>query len=105
MNSSKFIRAAILGVALTALGTSAAAQTLLNVSYDPTRELYEDFNVFEQLFHAEEGWVSATSENMSLHVDMQSKKTAAFPPGVAACLARMKAAPPVFQIRRESSSS
>jgi len=29
---------------------------------------------------------------MSLHVDMQSKKTAAFPPGVAACLARMKAA-------------
>jgi sulfate/thiosulfate transport system substrate-binding protein len=44
MNSSKFIRAAILGVALTALGTSAAAQALLNVSYDPTRELYQDFN-------------------------------------------------------------
>jgi len=44
MNSSKFIRAAVLGVALTALGTSAAAQTLLNVSYDPTRELYQDFN-------------------------------------------------------------
>ena len=44
MNSSKFIRTAILGVALTALGTSAAAQTLLNVSYDPTRELYQDFN-------------------------------------------------------------
>jgi sulfate/thiosulfate transport system substrate-binding protein len=45
MSSSKFIRAAILGVALTILGTSAAAQqTLLNVSYDPTRELYQDFN-------------------------------------------------------------
>src|SRR6476620_5423753 len=44
MNSSKFIRAAILGIALTALGTSAAAQTLLNVSYDPTRELYQEFN-------------------------------------------------------------
>ena len=44
MNSSKFFRAAVLGVALTALGTSAAAQTLLNVSYDPTRELYQDFN-------------------------------------------------------------
>src|ERR1700686_5429314 len=27
---------------------------------------------FEQLFHAEEGWVSATSENLSLHVDMAS---------------------------------
>nr|MDP9324023.1 sulfate ABC transporter substrate-binding protein [Acidobacteriota bacterium] len=44
MNSLKIIRAAALGVALTALGTSAAAQTLLNVSYDPTRELYQDFN-------------------------------------------------------------
>ena len=45
MSSSKFIRAATLGVALTILGTSAAAQqTLLNVSYDPTRELYQDFN-------------------------------------------------------------
>jgi acyl-CoA thioester hydrolase len=29
---------------------------------------------------------------MSLHVDMQAKKTAAFPPEVAACLTRMKAA-------------
>ena len=47
---------------------------------------------FEQLFHAEEGWVSATSENMSLHVDMGAKKTAAFPREVVACLERMKAA-------------
>ena len=44
MHSSKIIRAAILGVALTVLGTAAVAQTLLNVSYDPTRELYQDFN-------------------------------------------------------------
>jgi len=44
MHSLKIIRAAILGVALTTLGTAAAAQTLLNVSYDPTRELYQDFN-------------------------------------------------------------
>jgi acyl-CoA thioester hydrolase len=66
---------------------------------DPVRVTFQllDFDAkrmhyFEQLFHATEGWVSATSENMSLHVDMQSKKTAAFPPEVAACLARMKAA-------------
>ena len=44
MHSSKIFRAAILGLALTALGTAAVAQTLLNVSYDPTRELYQDFN-------------------------------------------------------------
>jgi acyl-CoA thioester hydrolase len=56
------------------------------LDYDTKRMHY-----FEQLFHAAEGWVSATSENMSLHVDMATKKTAAFPPEIAACLARMKA--------------
>src|ERR1044072_4778776 len=30
--------------ALAALGSTAFAQTLLNASYDPTRELYQDFN-------------------------------------------------------------
>ena len=34
---------------------------------------------FEQLFHTEEGWLSATSENMVLHVDMTAKKIAPFP--------------------------
>jgi len=47
---------------------------------------------FEQLFHAEEGWLSATSENMALNVDMTVKKTAAFPAHVMAKLAQMKAA-------------
>jgi acyl-CoA thioester hydrolase len=47
---------------------------------------------FEQMFHAEQGWLSATSENMALHVDMAAKKTAAFPGGIAARLARMKSA-------------
>jgi acyl-CoA thioester hydrolase len=46
---------------------------------------------FEQLFHAAEGWVSATSENMSLHVDMAAGKTAPFPAEIATCLARMQA--------------
>jgi acyl-CoA thioester hydrolase len=46
---------------------------------------------FEQLFHAQEGWMSATSENMTLHVDMRAKKTAPFPPDVAARIAKMQA--------------
>src|SRR5581483_10971961 len=50
------------------------------------------FHYFEQLFHAEEGWLSATSENMTLHVDMNARKTAAFPEAVTVRLARMKAA-------------
>jgi acyl-CoA thioester hydrolase len=37
---------------------------------------------FEQLFHAEEGWLSATSENMTLHVDMGARKAAPFPQAV-----------------------
>jgi acyl-CoA thioester hydrolase len=56
------------------------------LDYDAKRLHY-----FEQLFHAEEGFVSATSENLSLHVDMTAKKTAAFPREVAARLAEMKA--------------
>jgi len=60
-------------------------------SGDPVRVTFQllDYDLkrmhyFEQLFHAEEGWVSATSENMSLHVDMAAKKTASFPADVAA---------------------
>ncbi len=60
--------------------------TLQLLGYDSKRMHY-----FEQLFHAKEGWVSATSENMSLHVDMKAKKTAPFAPQVARALARMKA--------------
>ena len=56
------------------------------LAYDAKRLHY-----FEQLYHAEEGFVSATSENLSLHVDMTSKKTAAFPHEVTARLAEMKA--------------
>jgi acyl-CoA thioester hydrolase len=47
-------------------------------------------HTFEQLFHADNGWVAATSENMSLHVDMTSRKSASFPPEVTKRLAQMK---------------
>jgi acyl-CoA thioester hydrolase len=36
-------------------------------------------HTFEELRHATEGWVSATSENMSVHIDMDVRKTATFP--------------------------
>jgi acyl-CoA thioester hydrolase len=41
-------------------------------------------HTFEELRHATEGWISATSENMTLHVDMGLRKTAPFPPDIAA---------------------
>ena len=56
------------------------------LDYDSKRIHY-----FEQLFHATEGWVSATSENMTLHVDMTGKKVAPFPAAIMRTLARMKA--------------
>ena len=66
---------------------------------DPVRVTFQllDYDAkrvhfFEQLFHAADGWVSATSENMALHVDMGAGKTAAFPSDIAGSLARMKAA-------------
>jgi acyl-CoA thioester hydrolase len=41
-------------------------------------------HTFEELRHAGEGWVSATSENMSIHIDMTARRTAPFPPDIAA---------------------
>jgi acyl-CoA thioester hydrolase len=41
-------------------------------------------HTFEQLRHAGEGWLSATSENMSVHIDMAARRTAPFPPDVRA---------------------
>ena len=66
---------------------------------DPVRVTFQLINFdskrlhfFEQLFHAADGWVSATSENLALHVDMAAGKTAALPADVAAALAKMKTA-------------
>ena len=39
-------------------------------------------HTFEELRHATEGWVSATSENMTIHIDMTTRKAASFPPDV-----------------------
>src|SRR6059058_5290566 len=39
-------------------------------------------HTFEELRHADEGWLSATSENMTIHIDMAARKTAPFPPDI-----------------------
>jgi acyl-CoA thioester hydrolase len=49
-------------------------------------------HLFEQLLHATENWVSATSESMTLHVDMAAKKVAPFPDSVMRALERMQTA-------------
>jgi acyl-CoA thioester hydrolase len=44
-----------------------------------------------ELVHAEERWLSATMETISLHVDMTTRKVAPFPEDVLAKFARWKA--------------
>jgi acyl-CoA thioester hydrolase len=41
-------------------------------------------HTFEELRHATDGWLSATSENMTLHMDMNARKVAPFPPDIRA---------------------
>jgi acyl-CoA thioester hydrolase len=57
------------------------------LGYDSKR-----IHVFEELRHATENWVSATSENMTLSVDMTTKKVAPFAGDVLEALGRMQAA-------------
>ncbi|MFC0243546.1 thioesterase family protein [Rhodopseudomonas telluris] len=49
-------------------------------------------HTFEELRHADEGWLSATSENMGMHVDMSVRKVAPFPPDIQARVDRVAAA-------------
>jgi len=55
------------------------------LAYDSKR-----LHFFQQLFHATESWVAATSENLSLHVDMERRRVAPFPPEALRGLGRMR---------------
>lgn len=55
------------------LGDPAQVSILL-VAADDKR-----LHTFKELRHAKEGWLSATSENMTIHMDMIARKTAPFP--------------------------
>ena len=46
-------------------------------------------HTFEELRHATEGWISATSENITLHMDMIARKVAPFPPDIRARIAEI----------------
>ena len=44
-------------------------------------------HTFEELRHATEGWVSATSENITIHIDMTMRRTGPFPSDIRARIA------------------
>jgi acyl-CoA thioester hydrolase len=47
-------------------------------------------HTFEELRHAEEGWLSATSENMTIHIDTNARKTPPFPSDIRARIAAVE---------------
>jgi sulfate/thiosulfate-binding protein len=64
---SRWLKGALSALALAALGLGAApapvqAETLLNVSYDPTRELYREFNEAFAAWYAAQGNEAPTIE-------------------------------------------
>jgi acyl-CoA thioester hydrolase len=61
--------------------------TIQLINFDDKR-----LHTYEELRHANEGWLSATSENISLHVDVATRKVAPFPADIVANLALLKAA-------------
>lgn len=60
--------------------------TMQLVDFDDKR-----IHLFQTLRHATEGWVSATCEHLSLHVDMSTRKVTPFPADILSNLAVMKA--------------
>jgi acyl-CoA thioester hydrolase len=60
--------------------------TIQLLGYDAKR-----IHLFEELRHATDGFLSATCETMTLHIDMTARKTAPFPENVMKALAAMKA--------------
>lgn len=57
------------------------------IDFDEKRMHY-----FEELVHADKGWLSATAENMTLHVDMTARKVAPWPADLMRNFARLKEA-------------
>jgi acyl-CoA thioester hydrolase len=61
--------------------------TLQLIDFDEKR-----LHFYLEIRHATEGWVSATSENLALHVDMRDRKVRPFPEDILANLSVMKSA-------------
>lgn len=60
--------------------------TMQLIDYDEKR-----FHVYQELYHAD-GWLAATSEGLTLHVDQSGPRVAPMPAHILAKFAEMKAA-------------
>jgi acyl-CoA thioester hydrolase len=73
-------------------GDSVRVETQF-LDYDEKRIHY-----FEQMRHAKDGWVAGTSELIVIHVDMNLRKSARFPPDVFANIKAMREAHAVLPV-------
>ncbi len=65
----------------------AVKVTVQMLDHDAKRMHY-----IQEMFHAKEGWLSATMEAICMHVDMEAKKSAPFPDEILARIAAMQEA-------------
>jgi acyl-CoA thioester hydrolase len=86
-NASLFTAEAHIGYRRELNVGEAVRMTLQLLDFDDKRLHY-----FMEMRHAHDGWLAATSENMSLHVDMATRRVTPFPDDILASLALMKAA-------------
>ena len=66
---------------------------------DPLRITFQllDFDAkrmhyYQEMFHADENYLAATSEQLSMHIDMKTRRSAPYPTRVTAALETMSAA-------------
>jgi acyl-CoA thioester hydrolase len=85
-NGSLFAAEAHLSYRRELAAEEAVRVTVQLLDFDEKRLRY-----FMELRQAHEGWLAATSENLSLHVDLTTRRVAPFPDDVLATLALMKA--------------
>jgi acyl-CoA thioester hydrolase len=86
-NASMFVAEAHIGFRREIEVSDAVRVTVQLIDFDDKR-----LHFCLEMRHAHEGWLAATCENMSLHVDMGSRRVAVFPNDVLANLGLMKAA-------------
>ena len=58
-------------------------------------------HAFQEMVHAEEGWLAATNEVMSLHISMRTRRSAAMAPEVLDRLATIQEAHSVLEVPRQ----
>lgn len=53
---------------------------------------HKRIHMLHRMFHATEGWLAATCESISMHIDMTARRSTPFPPEIAQRIENLRAA-------------